>query len=59
MPTVGFGTAGLGDATEQAVLDALSSGHRLIDSAQVQPSVWLPWTSSLDRKAQPHSPQVC
>lgn len=35
MPLVGFGTAGLGDQTAQAVTWALEAGYRLIDSAQV------------------------
>lgn len=33
MPVVGFGTAGLGDRTAQAVESALRNGYRLIDSA--------------------------
>ena len=36
MPTVGFGTAGLGDDTSQAVQGALETGYRLFDSAQVE-----------------------
>lgn len=36
MPRVGFGTAGLGAATEEATAWALASGYRLLDSAQVQ-----------------------
>ena len=36
MPRVGFGTAGLGAATEEATGWALASGYRLLDSAQVQ-----------------------
>ena len=42
MPLVGFGTAGLGAETKQAVLWALQAGYRLLDSAQVcliKPSV--------------------
>ena len=35
MPRVGFGTAGLGGATEEATSWALASGYRLLDSAQV------------------------
>lgn len=35
MPRVGFGTAGLGLATEEATAWALASGYRLLDSAQV------------------------
>lgn len=35
MPLVGFGTAGLGQATKEAVMLALASGYRLLDSAQV------------------------
>lgn len=35
MPTVGFGTAGLGMLTKQAVVDALHAGYDMIDSAQV------------------------
>lgn len=34
MRTVGFGTAGLGDATEESVLQALEAGYTHIDSAQ-------------------------
>ena len=36
MPLVGFGTAGLGEATERAVLWALEAGYRSIDSAQAR-----------------------
>ncbi|EIE20064.1 Aldo/keto reductase, partial [Coccomyxa subellipsoidea C-169] len=36
MPLVGFGTAGLGAATEEATAWALASGYRLLDSAQAQ-----------------------
>ncbi|KAL6769178.1 hypothetical protein ACKKBF_B17780 [Auxenochlorella protothecoides x Auxenochlorella symbiontica] len=36
MPTVGFGTAGLGDATAEAVASALANGYRLLDSAQAR-----------------------
>ena len=36
MPLVGFGTAGLGEATERAVLWALETGYRSIDSAQAR-----------------------
>ncbi len=36
MPRVGFGTAGLGAVTDEAVRWALASGYRLLDSAQVQ-----------------------
>ena len=36
MPVVGFGTAGLGEATERAVLWALEAGYRSIDSAQAR-----------------------
>ena len=39
MPVVGFGTAGLGQATKEAVLLALASGYRLLDSAQVRCSM--------------------
>ena len=35
MPLVGFGTAGLGPDTKQAVKWALEAGYRLLDSAQV------------------------
>ena len=35
MPLVGFGTAGLGRDTKQAVKWALEAGYRLLDSAQV------------------------
>lgn len=35
MPLVGFGTAGLGPNTKQAVKWALEAGYRLLDSAQV------------------------
>jgi hypothetical protein len=34
MPTVGLGTAGLGDKTEAAVRSALRVGYRAIDTAQ-------------------------
>ena len=34
MPTVGFGTAGLGDQTAAAVKAALLAGYRHLDSAQ-------------------------
>lgn len=36
MPTIGFGTAGLGSRTAQAVAAALRAGYRLIDSAQAR-----------------------
>jgi len=36
MPVVGFGTAGLGDATRDAVATALEVGYRAIDSAQAR-----------------------
>ena len=36
MPLVGFGSAGLGPDTKQAVKWALMAGYRLIDSAQVR-----------------------
>lgn len=35
MPTIGFGTAGLGGGTFQAVASALSVGYQLLDTAQV------------------------
>jgi len=35
MPTIGFGTAGLGDETGSAVSSALRAGYLLIDRAQV------------------------
>ena len=35
VPAIGFGTAGLAEGTEAAVLQALALGYRLIDSAQV------------------------
>lgn len=35
MPLIGFGTAGLGEATAVAVAWALQAGYRLIDTAQV------------------------
>ena len=38
MPLVGFGTAGLGAETKQAVAWALQAGYRLLDSAQVRES---------------------
>ncbi|KAL0022280.1 hypothetical protein WJX79_002742 [Trebouxia sp. C0005] len=34
MPSVGFGTAGLGEHTDQAVKEALLAGYALIDTAQ-------------------------
>jgi diketogulonate reductase-like aldo/keto reductase len=36
MPRVGFGTAGLGDGTGDAVRAALAAGYRLLDSAQAR-----------------------
>jgi diketogulonate reductase-like aldo/keto reductase len=36
MPRVGFGTAGLGDGTGDAVRAALRAGYRLLDSAQAR-----------------------
>lgn len=36
MPLVGFGTAGLGENTAQAVTWALEAGYRLLDSAQAR-----------------------
>jgi diketogulonate reductase-like aldo/keto reductase len=35
MPTVGYGTAGLGDLTADAVFTAIRVGYRLVDSAGV------------------------
>ena len=35
MPSVGFGTAGLGEHTGQAVKEALLAGYALFDTAQV------------------------
>ncbi len=35
MPSIGFGTAGLGEQTGQAVHHALSAGYTLLDTAQV------------------------
>ncbi|CAN0545349.1 unnamed protein product, partial [Laminaria digitata] len=35
VPRIGFGTAGLGDATEESVTLALEAGYRHIDTAQV------------------------
>ncbi len=35
MPTIGFGTAGLGERTEAAVAAAVKAGYRHFDSAQV------------------------
>lgn len=35
MPRVGFGTAGMGDYTREAVLTALQTGYRSLDTAQV------------------------
>ena len=39
MPSVGFGTAGLGMQTVQAVHAALLAGYTLLDTAQVNPSI--------------------
>ena len=36
LPRVGFGTAGLGAGTEQAVRSALAAGYTLLDSAQAR-----------------------
>ncbi|KDD74519.1 aldo/keto reductase, partial [Helicosporidium sp. ATCC 50920] len=36
MPTIGFGTAALGDRTADAVESALKAGYRLLDSAQAR-----------------------
>ncbi|CAM9556010.1 unnamed protein product [Ectocarpus sp. 12 AP-2014] len=36
IPRIGFGTAGLGQATEEAVAVALTAGYRHIDTAQAQ-----------------------
>lgn len=36
LPRVGFGTAGLGSRTSDAVCDALREGYRLIDTAQAR-----------------------
>lgn len=41
MPSVGFGTAGLGEHTDQAVKEALLAGYALIDTAQVSTHVAL------------------
>lgn len=39
MPSIGFGTAGLGDHTGQAVKEALLAGYALFDTAQVSSPV--------------------
>ena len=36
MPLVGYGTAGLGDLTADAVFTAIRTGYRLVDSANVR-----------------------
>jgi diketogulonate reductase-like aldo/keto reductase len=36
MPRIGFGTAALGQLTEEMICEALNSGVRLIDSAQAR-----------------------
>ena len=36
VPRIGFGTAGLGDATEESAKLALAAGYRHIDTAQVR-----------------------
>ena len=36
MPTVGYGTAGLGELTADAVFTAIRVGYRLVDSASVR-----------------------
>lgn len=36
IPSVGFGTAGLGDATAGRVEDAVRNGYVLIDTAEVR-----------------------
>lgn len=36
MPAIGFGTAGLGEATARAVEDAILAGYALIDTAEVR-----------------------
>lgn len=38
MPSIGYGTAGLGQQTVQAVHAALVAGYTLFDTAQVSPS---------------------
>lgn len=35
LPSVGFGTAGLGEHTGEAVKEALLAGYALVDTAQV------------------------
>ena len=37
MPSIGFGTAGLGKQTSEAVHEALLAGYTLFDTAQVSP----------------------
>lgn len=39
MPRIGFGTAGLGLATESSLQLAIEAGYRHIDTAQVGPDV--------------------
>ena len=34
MPSIGFGTAGLGSETKESVLHALEVGYRMVDTAQ-------------------------
>ncbi|KAL6746302.1 NADP-dependent oxidoreductase domain-containing protein [Haematococcus lacustris] len=36
MPSLGFGTAGLGEGTQAAVAEALAAGYRHVDSAQAR-----------------------
>lgn len=38
LPSIGFGTADLGDGTEEAVFTALCNGYRLIDTARAYDS---------------------
>ena len=61
---VGFGTAGLGEATERAVLWALETGYRSIDSAQAasgtaRTSSGTRWRGAASRRGRCFSPRSC
>lgn len=56
MPRIGYGTAGMGDYTREAVLTALQTGYRHIDTAQVRQR-GLGWAGG--RRVQAGGPTFC
>ena len=63
MPSIGFGTAGLGEDTGQAVKEALLAGYALFDTAQVSTLVaiklWQLLQSSCDSYIKLSKQMIC